>query len=240
MWSDDAEQPSSVSVADLDQSGLSFAMTQHRENFPDNVMGRLGKGVLHRYYSFFVDSPFATALVVDLGERPVGYLVGVTDTAAHRAWLKRHRKASLAAMATEAAARHPITFVRLLRARARLVLARRLIYAHRPPSDVAAPHAPGTPIAVLSHLVIVQNFRGQGHGSRLVTAFVEKACVQGALRVAVATAHDDVAAGAFYERHGWRLMRSRSTFDGRRIQLYELRVPQTSPHVTTADERKLA
>ena len=52
----------SINVADLGPSELSSATTQHRENFPDNVMGRLGTGVLHRYYSFFVDSPFATAV----------------------------------------------------------------------------------------------------------------------------------------------------------------------------------
>ena len=175
-----------------------------------------------------------------LHELPIGYLVGVTDTAAHRTCLKRYRKASLAAMAIEATARHPLTLLRLLLTRVRLVLARRLAQTHKPAMDISASLARLSPMAVLSHLIVAEDFRGQGHGSRLGTTFIENARLQGARSVAVATAFDDVAAGAFYERHGWRLIRSRITFDGRRIQLHQLLVAGTSVHATAPENRRTA
>lgn len=68
---------------------IAFVTTEHRAHFPENVMGRLGRPFLRRYYTTFLDTPYAVAIVAEVDGRPCGYLVGILDTGAHRKLLLR-------------------------------------------------------------------------------------------------------------------------------------------------------
>lgn len=198
---------------------LEFVLSQHREHFPDNVFGRLGTGFLRRYYESFQASPHATALVATRQGRPMAYLVGIEDTGAHRAWLRRHRGLGLGASAAWGLARRPRTAVRILRARLARRAATRTAGADR--QAPAAEHRPVQRVAVLSHVAVSSTEQAAGLGHRLVGRFVDGCTVAGATRIAVATSEDNVAAARLYERNGWVLEARRTTFDGRAIRIYD-------------------
>ena len=61
----------------------------------------------------------------------------------------------------------------------------------------------GAPVALLEDMVIHPDHRGDGHGSRLVQAAVERAEAAGCARITLLTDHDNEAAQRFYRRHGF-------------------------------------
>jgi GNAT superfamily N-acetyltransferase len=59
------------------------------------------------------------------------------------------------------------------------------------------------PILILNDLFVAPDARKQGVAAALLRAAADFARAQGALRLTLSTAHDNLAAQALYEREGW-------------------------------------
>lgn len=205
-------------IRSLEEHDLDRITSDHRNHFPENVMGRLGPAFLRSYYRTFLDAPHAIALVAEHEGVPSGFLVGILDTRRHRQWLKRKHGWSLALTGLAGLLRHP-------RIGTRLVVRRITLRLRGTSSPGGLPAEPsGSPVAVLSHVAVDEHARGLGIGRHLVEEFSQAARRHGAGRACLATLDGEGGAGPFYTHHGWTLTARRQTFDGRWIQLYELRL----------------
>lgn len=214
----------------MTRGDLPFVLGQHREAFPDNVVGRLGPMLLHRYYRTFLNAPFSVSVVAEQHGHPAGYLVGILDTSRHRRLLLRRHGAALAVALLVGFARHPVLVTRIMKSRAAKTLSARRT-ARRTGSQSELDHrghggpdpGPG-PVAVLSHVAVPQSSQHRGIGRRLVDHFVAEARAAGCSEVWLATLDDTDGAWKFYERLGWESTSRRRTFDGRPLRFYCLRL----------------
>lgn len=200
---------------------ITFVTTEHRAHFPENVMGRLGGPFLRRYYTTFLDTPYAVATIAETGGRSCGYLVGILDTGAHRKLLLRRHGVPLAAATLLGFVRHP-RIARGLLARRISLRFQRLRRRSQPSGTPSGPASAPARVAVLSHVATVKDMRGVGIGRALVTDFVETSRASDADRISLATLDGRDGAGPFYAQQGWQLQSRRQTFDGRWIRLYDL------------------
>lgn len=207
-----------VTVRDLRADDLDAVTVLHRAAFPTNVLGRLGRRFLRAYLRTFLDSPDAVAWVAVGGDRqPVGFLVGVLDTARHRRHVRREHTARLALAAALGMLGHPGLAGRLVARRITLRVAR---WRRGRAQEESA--TPGGPVAVLTHVAVAEKARGSGTGSLLVARFEEAARSSGARRACLATLADDRGAGGFYRARGWTMETRRRTADGRTLEIHEL------------------
>jgi GNAT superfamily N-acetyltransferase len=183
----------SITVRRMGLADLAWVVAQHRSHFPDNVIGRLGLGLLTRYYRTFLDSTFAMATV-----------------AAHRQLMWQFHGFSLGAATLRAFLRHPVLGAGILR--------RRLSLRLRP---VRADPVLAERVAVLSHVAVDPARQGQGLGGMMVDQFLTAAAAAGADRVCVATADHAPRAARIYLHRGFVLTSRSRTFDGRYIRLYD-------------------
>jgi ribosomal protein S18 acetylase RimI-like enzyme len=200
----------SITVRRMGLADLAWVVAQHRSHFPDNVIGRLGLGLLTRYYRTFLDSTFAMATVAEVSGVRAGFLVGVLDTAAHRQLMWQFHGFSLGAATLRAFLRHPVLGAGILR--------RRLSLRLRP---VRADPVLAERVAVLSHVAVDPARQGQGLGGMMVDQFLTAAAAAGADRVCVATADHAPRAARIYLHRGFVLTSRSRTFDGRYIRLYD-------------------
>lgn len=194
---------------------LEFVVDEHLAHFPDNVFGQLGRRFLTEYYRTFLDGPHAEAVVVVSGGSRVGFLVGVLDVHQHRQLVRRFHFRRLAWHGATALACRPRMAVGLMRRR----VAVRLKAARR---RVSAGEGMREHIAVLSHVAVRPEAQGLGLGTSMILHFVQHATSAGATTASVATSAGEAGAGGLYQRLGWKLTTERDTFDGRRIELYDL------------------
>ena len=206
---------SEVLIRRMGLGDLEFVVDEHLAHFPDNVFGQMGRRFLTEYYRTFLDGPHADAVVTLVSGSRVGFLVGILDVREHRRLVRRFHFRRLAWCAAAALARRPRMAAGLMRRRVAVRLAgmRSRVGAIR----VAQDH-----IAVLSHVAIQPDAQGLGLGTSMILQFVERARSAGADTVSVATRAGDAGAGRLYEHLGWTVVNERSTFDGRRIALYDL------------------
>jgi GNAT superfamily N-acetyltransferase len=73
----------------------------------------------------------------------------------------------------------------------------------RPTQSRRVAPKPPPPAAVLKHVVVDPDFRGDGTGASLVEAFVEQARRRGAERARLTTLHDEAGAEEFWAGLGW-------------------------------------
>ncbi len=179
----------------------------HRLMFPSNVASRFGPRLVHRYVDTFRSSPGAVALVAERDGALSGYLLGVTRTDRHRAFV-RPRRGGLILVALPRMPRNAWFILKVLRRR----LARRS-------SPQAQTDGPG-PLAVLSHLATREDARGCGIGGDLVMFFELEALKQGAVTGYLATDDQPAGAARFYEGLEWHLDRHDRTADGRVLRIY--------------------
>ena len=194
---------------------LEFVVDEHLAHFPDNVFGQMGRRFLTEYYRTFLDGPHADAVVTVAEGARVGYLVGVLDVREHRRLVRRFHFRRLAWYAAAALARRPRMAAGLVRRRISVRLT-----ALRSRARVTS--GASERIAVLSHVAVRSEARGLGLGTSMILQFVERAQDAGAHTVSVATRAGEAGAGDLYQQLGWRLVRERTTFDGRRIALLDL------------------
>ena len=204
----------------MDAEDLAFVVEQHLHHFPDGFFARLGPRFLREYYRGFLTGPSARTAVAEVDGRRVGYLVGVTDPAAHRDHVVRRHGRGLALRAVAAMLLRPWLAVRFLRTRAGLY-ARKLLRRRGRDSTSAASSRTVGRTAVLTHVAIEPSAQTQGIGSTLIQDFQRRAAEAGCDRLTLVTASGDDGAGPYYRRRGWSAVSERCTPDGLRLTTYE-------------------
>lgn len=203
----------------MDPDDLPFVVGEHLFHFPDGFFARLGAGFLHEYYRAFLTGPAARTTVAELDGEAAGYLVGVTDPAAHRDHVVQRHGRVLVLRAGAAMLRHPSLAVCFLRTRAGLY-ARKLLRGAPTSAGAAARPAAGVP-AVLTHVAVTPTAQSHGIGSELIRRFEAEVSAVGCDRLTLVTASGDDGAGPYYRRRGWEALGERCTPDGLRLTTYE-------------------
>ncbi|NGO15651.1 GNAT family N-acetyltransferase [Streptomyces sp. HC44] len=214
---------------------LPFVVAEHRAHFPDGFFARLGPRYLTAYTRTYLTSPHARAYIAEADGVPVGFLVGVTDPAAHRQHLVRTHGRGLALRAGASLCARPALALHFMRTRlgryARKLLPGRPRPASAPTPAESIPRAGVT--AVLAHVVVIGRVRSYGLGSALVHRFTQDAATAGCAGISLVTAAGPDGAGRYYERLGWRYAGETRTPDGRALLTYEYGLSH-QPHRGTA------
>lgn len=210
-----------ASLRPADRKDLDFCTALQARTLGHGFFVALGPRFLRSYNATFLDSPHAMALVATLGEHPVGALMGVLDTRAHRRWTVRHRGVRLAVGGIGALLTRPRPALRF--ARTRIVRYARSWARHRRGGGAATGVDDDEQmIAVLSHVAVLAGARGTGSGGRLVRAFVEAAGRAGAQRVTLVTLEGERGADEFYAKLGWERGGSHQTPEGDSLREWSL------------------
>lgn len=216
-----------VRYRSMEDRDLPYVVTEHATHFPEGFFVRLGRRFLMEYYRAFLTSRAGRTLVAEVDSQPVGYLVGVTDPAAHREHvLQRHGRA-LALRAAGALALHPRLAARFFRTRLVRYVGK-LLPTQRPSSGPAVATA-GARTAVLSHVAVTDSAQSRGIGSELIHLFEGEVAEAGCGRVTLVTASGEGGAGPYYRKHGWQAVEEHSTPDGLDLVTFELAVPGSAP-----------
>lgn len=171
----------------------------HAEALPHGFLAGLGQRFLRSYDRTFADSPAAVALVAEVGDHPLGFLLGVVRPEEHAAWLRRKRRTRLAGLGALALLLRPPLLLRFLRTRVA-----RYARAWRGASAATAPSKGSGSPAVLSHVAVEPAARGLGAGRLLVEAFGAAARDAGAPEARLLTVSGEQGATTFYRRLGWQ------------------------------------
>jgi GNAT superfamily N-acetyltransferase len=216
------EPDSHVHYRRMAASDLPFVVDQHLHHFPDGFFARLGRRFLAEYYRAFLTGASVSATIAEVGGRPVGYLVGVSDPVAHREHVVRRHGRSLVLNALAAMLLRPSLGLLFLRTRvglyARKLLRRGSTRGSTP--DVAAAVEP-VPTAVLTHVAITPSAQSNGIGSELISRFDEEVAGTGCERLTLVTASGEDGAGPYYEHRGWTPCGERRTPDGLWLTTYQ-------------------
>ncbi len=204
---------------------LSGVAALHAKGLPHEFFVRLGSRFLQVYHHGFVEGPHGVIQVARDGDRILGFVTGATRARAHSRWMVRHLGRRLAVLGLQGLLVHPREMVVFLRTRLGRYLRgiRRRLWSdrRRSPRPARGPEPLRGSIAVLHHVVVDADARGQGLGGALVTAFVEDVRQRGARHARLVTLAEG-GAGALYERLGWTRGRKRLGPDGRLRVEYDL------------------
>jgi ribosomal protein S18 acetylase RimI-like enzyme len=193
----------------------------HVAHFPRNVAVRFGSRFVEAYVRLFLDSPFAVGLVATEREHVVGYLLGVSSTTEHRAFSKR-RLTGLSVAALPQVIPNLTFLVKVATRRVR----------NRRSHDDSGPASPG-PIAVLSHIAVLEEARSCGTGATLVRNFEDAAVSRGARTAFLATVDCEDGAGDFYDRQGWVASSRGTTVDQRSLRIFKKTFSSSSSPTAT-------
>jgi ribosomal protein S18 acetylase RimI-like enzyme len=211
----------------MSPADLGFVVREHRRHFPDGFFARLGRGFLREYYRAFLTSAKSRTVVAELDGTPVGYLVGVTDPAAHRSHVVQHHGRTLVVRAVAAMLVRPSLAYRFLRTRVGLYTCKLL---RRPRAHSGGPVQANdaSVTAVLTHVAVAPEAQSIGIGSELIDHFDQEVAAAGCDRLALVTASGEHGAGPYYRRRGWMPRGERRTPDGMRLTTYERPVEATT------------
>ncbi|HWL97938.1 MAG TPA: GNAT family N-acetyltransferase [Nocardioidaceae bacterium] len=213
----------------MSPADLGFVVREHRRHFPHGFFARLGGGFLREYYRAFLTSAKSRTVVAELDGAPVGYLVGVTDPAAHRSHVVHRHGRVLVARAVAAMLVRPSLAFRFLRTRVGLYTRKLLRRGPRVPSGGSVEASDdGCATAVLTHVAVTPEAQSIGIGTELIDRFDREVAGVGCDRLALVTASGDDGAGPYYRRRGWTPRGDRSTPDGLRLTTYERPVEATN------------
>ncbi|MEU9338049.1 GNAT family N-acetyltransferase [Streptomyces sp. NPDC048290] len=208
---------------------LPYVVGEHLAHFPEGFFARLGRRYLTAYTRTYLTGRDARAFIAESDGVPVGFLVGVTDPAAHRAHLLAVHGRGLALRACAALCVRPLLALHFVRTRLGRY-ARALLPGVRPPRPAPATAGPDDgPHAVLAHVVVSADHRSYGLGAALVRRFLDDAAAAGCARVSLVTAAGPGGAGPYYERRGWRRTGEHRTPDGRLLLTYVHDLPLAPP-----------
>jgi ribosomal protein S18 acetylase RimI-like enzyme len=200
---------------------LPFVVEQHLHHFPDGFFARLGPGFLAEYYRAFLTGPSARSTVAETDGELAGYLVGVTDPAAHRDHVVRRHGRALVLRAAAAMLRHPSLAICFVRTRTGLYGRKLLGRRSRGSAAAQVTSLTSGPTAVLTHVAIRPTAQSRGIGSELIRRFHQEVAEAGCERLTLVTASGDDGAGPYYRRRGWSAVSERCTPDGLRLTTYE-------------------
>ncbi|MEV7866874.1 GNAT family N-acetyltransferase [Streptomyces sp. NPDC088124] len=218
----------------MDPEHLPYVVREHLRLFPDGFFARLGPRFLSAYTGTYMTSPHALAFIAVAKERPVGFLVGVTDPALHRRHMLRRHGGALLIRALGGLAVRPALLGHFLRTRAPRYLSK-LTRRQQPDQPqwptTAGPQTSRGPGAVLAHIAVDESARSLGIGADLVERFVAACAIAGCARVSLVTVEGPGGAGPYYERRGWRREGESRTPEGRGLLTYErvLETPSWPP-----------
>lgn len=194
------------------------AMLQMRE-LPREFLSRLGEGFLSRYYQAFLESPYATALVVtDPGTGELdGVFIATFDTGAHYSYLVRRYGFVLTGQIALHVLRRPALALEFLRTRsaryARGIL-RSLIYKRKASGK-------GTDkVGFPTYIAVRSDRHGRGTGAALFEAYEQRARKVGLDRLELVTRCGGAGAGPFFDRLGYKHAGERVSRSGERYALY--------------------
>lgn len=199
---------------------LSFVVEQHLHHFPDGFFARLGPRFLSEYYRAFLTGASARTAIAEVDGERIGYLVGVTDPAAHREHVVRRHGRALVLRAAAAMALRPSLAVCFVRTRLGLY-ARKLLRRRTRDTGEPAPSGSAGPTAVLTHVAVRPAAQSRGIGSELISRFRDEVAEAGCERLTLVTASGEDGAGPYYRRRGWTALGERCTPDGLRLTTYE-------------------
>lgn len=193
----------------------------HADGLPHGFFARLGPHFLAAYLRTFDDGPLGIVRVARAEDEVVGFVVGSLRARRHSAWVVRHRGLRLALVGVLAMLRHPVALRRFVQTRLGRYakgIWRRVAPRPRPDGPTPVPAPPSSEsspdVAVLRHVVVAREARGQGAGGKLVEAFTDELRALGAPRAELITRADEDGAAELYDRLGWTRVRRREAADG--------------------------
>lgn len=214
-----------VKLRPMQRADLPYVVREHRVHFPGGFFARLGPGFLTAYYGSYAFSDGAHAYIAEAQGRTIGFLVGVTDPAAHRRnMLRRHRRSLLlrGLVALSLRPRLAASFLRTRATRYGRALLRQGVT--RAPDT----REPSARVAVLAHVAVAQAEQSQGAGSALVEQFLKDAASADCELVTLVTLSDPPGAREYYSRRGWQECGEHEDGDKRRLTTFEWRFDNSS------------
>lgn len=204
----------------------------HAEGLPHEFFVRLGGRFLRAYHQGFVEGPHGVMYVARRGDEVLGFVTGSTRARDHSRWTVRHLGARLTLLGFRGMFLRPRELRAFLRTRLGRYLRgiRRRLWSGRrqAPAAAAGPEPRRGSMAVLHHVVVAPDARGQGLGGELVTAFVEDVRARGARHARLVTLAES-GAGELYERLGWSRGRKRVGPDDHLRVEYDLELDGSAP-----------
>lgn len=200
---------------------LRVAAGLHSAHLSDGFFVSLGPRFLRAYLATFLDSGVSVALVAELGDRTVGFLVGSFDHRAHVSMTVRRHGARLAVLGLLAMLARPAVGWRFLRTRARRYLAG--LFRTRFRRSIAETTKIG-PAGGLGHIVVTPEARGARIGSSLVEEYLRRVRAYGVSRAQLSTRAGSAGAGPFYEGLAWKRAATSADADGVRWTQYYIEV----------------
>ena len=193
----------------------------HLASLPSSFFASLGTSFLREYYTAFVLSPFAVAVISGKDGQVTGFVCGTQSPAAHAAWTVRRRGLRLAWVAAVALLQRPrvlVVFMRTRIGRYARGLSRRVANDGRGAVSSGRTAEP----AVLSHIAVRADQRGSGLGRALVRRFCDLVRAEGAMAVELVTLAGPEGASNFYDRLGLEATGSRRDQDGAEWRYYRI------------------
>jgi ribosomal protein S18 acetylase RimI-like enzyme len=200
-----------VRVRPMEHHDVAAVADVHMTAFPDYFLTHMGRGFLEKYYDSYVGVRGAYAFLASVGPDVVGFLVGALDeNALTKAFYRRHWPVLGATVVWK--------FVTRRAARASIVsragvMREALVALVSPRSSTDAPPAPpaGVPEGAKASLMSIgvdPAHRGRGIAEKLQDAFAASARRDGATWLRLNVRPDNARAVGFYEKSGWRVLRS--------------------------------
>jgi GNAT superfamily N-acetyltransferase len=223
---EDTWEAKGIEIRPLQPTDQAFLAALHARELSTEFIARLGPSFLCRYHRAFAASPYATALVAadKVTGRPVGVLFGTFENGAHSTHLLCRHGPAMTVLLLTRAVRDANLAGELLKRRgsryARAILRLLTTGAHDPPGRGKIRRAGD--VGVLAHVAVDREYRGQGIGASLVSAFGAEALKAGVNELELVTLPGWLGAGAFYETLGWRYAGERTSHSGERFSLYQM------------------
>lgn len=213
-----------LTIDALRSGDLRETVRLHEDHLDLGLFPKLGPHFLRLYQEMFARSPYGVALVAHEDGGVAGALFGTTANAAHYDWVIRNHWRTLCFHGALALATRP--GVALFFARTRLVryargISRR-VAAKSPASRQTAP------VAVLSHIVTSETYRGRGVARRLVDGFRRVANSHGAHEASLVTREGGLGQG-FFDHIGCTCVAHRQGADNEAVCEYHLALD--APHL---------
>lgn len=193
------------SIIPMSQNHVRAVVDVHLASFPGFFLSFLGQRFLRLLYSSIVSSAKGVGFVFVTQGVVAGFVAGVTNPSGFYSSLIKKQLFAFIWAAMAAAFRHPLVIPRLCRA---------LHYPSQTSHDDAC--------ATLMSIGTSPKCRGQGIGKQLVAAFMDEMRTRNMQRVNLTTDRDNnEATNGFYQKLGFKLVRSYETAENRRMNEYE-------------------
>lgn len=227
-----SDRSATVSVREARDGDLQAVAELHVAAFPESVLGQLGVEAVRRNYVWQLHGPHdVTALVAELGGRPVGFLFGGVFRGSTIGFVKS-QKFFLAGQVL----RHPKVLVdRIGLDRVRLAL--RLVSSRWSTPAPEVPDAvPRSSFGVLA-IAVDPAVQGHGVGRELMASASAAATAEGFEAMHLSVHPDNLQAVSFYESLGWRRTPEE---DGGWVGRMRIALESPEPGVATGEDSEAA